>query len=219
VAASLLEATEGGPAGQRVDLRAGSYGWPGAGAGLHHSPSVLKAFLGAVGGFTTARAANHPASARHRGVMPQHPRPRRHHPDGRGAVARDGRGTPGCWVMFGGATDQRNTRLDRNPGWGAAVQTTTTRNELRTAGGPAARWSAISPYRQREVNGGGGGDGPAPEWGCRSGPNTDVGADGCWAGSNNAGGSTACVDPGVHRNPLQRYDEYERYLTGGETAW
>ena len=192
VAGSLLEARA---VGGNESIYGGSYGWASAGR-LHHSPSVLKRFLGLFGGYTD-KSGNHSFGAA-QGVMP--------HILGRDDITRlvvpwpELVGHTRLLVMFGGAP-LKNTQIDP----GGAVNHDSA-DWFRTAHAAGVEVVCISPYRH-DVTGD-----AAPEW-LPIRPNTDVAL---MLGLAHTLVADGLVDREFTRTHCTGYDEFERYLTGGE---
>lgn len=189
---SLLAARE---AGGNESLYGGSYGWASAGR-LHHSPSVLKRFLGLFGGYTD-KSGNHSFGAA-LGVMP--------YVLGRTDINRlvvpwaEVVANTRLLVMFGGAP-LKNTQID--PGGAVNHDNADWFRRARAAG---VEVICVSPYRQDVT------DQVAPEW-LPIRPNTDVAL---MLGLAHSLVADCLVDRDFTTTHCAGYDEFERYLTGGE---
>ena len=190
VCTALLEARE---RGGNESIDGGSYGWASAGR-LHHSPSVLKRFLGLFGGYTD-KSGNHSFGAA-LGVMP--------YILGRTDITRLVVPWPELvagtrlLVMFGGAP-LKNAQID--PGGAVNHDNADWFRKAREAGVEVV---CVSPYRH-DVTGD-----VAPEW-LPIRPNTDVAL---MLGLMYTLVARRLVDGGFVQSHCAGYEEFERYLTG-----
>ncbi|GAA3055385.1 molybdopterin guanine dinucleotide-containing S/N-oxide reductase [Pseudonocardia yunnanensis] len=182
-------------AGGNESLYGGSYGWASAGR-LHHSPSVLKRFLGLFGGYTD-KIGNHSFGAA-LGVMP--------YILGRSDVSRlvvpwpEVVANTRLFVMFGGAS-LKNAQIDS----GGAVNHDNA-EWFRRARAAGVDVVCVSPYRHDVP------DEVAPQW-LPIRPNTDVAL---MLGLAHTLVAEGLVDRGFTHTHCTGYAEFERYLTGDE---
>jgi biotin/methionine sulfoxide reductase len=190
VCQALLDARE---RGGNESLYGGSYGWASAGR-LHHSPSVLKRFLGLFGGYTD-KSGNHSFGAA-LGVMP--------YILGRTDINKlvvpwaEVVANTGLLVMFGGAP-LKNTQID--PGGAVNHDNADWFRRAREAGVEVV---CISPQRNDVT------EDAAPEW-LPIRPNTDVAM---MLGLAHTLIADGLVDREFTRTHCAGYDVFERYLTG-----
>ncbi|MET7996716.1 molybdopterin-dependent oxidoreductase [Amycolatopsis sp. NPDC005232] len=192
VCESLLDARE---RGGNESLYGGSYGWASAGR-LHHSPSVLKRFLGLFGGYTD-KSGNHSFGAA-LGVMP--------YILGRTDITRLVVPWPEIvahtrlLVMFGGAP-LKNAQID--PGGAVNHDNADWFRRARAAGVEVV---CISPYRQDVT------DTAAPEW-LPLRPGTDVAL---MLALGHVLVTDCLVDRRFVGSHCAGYPEFERYLLGSD---
>ncbi|HEY6493723.1 MAG TPA: molybdopterin-dependent oxidoreductase [Trebonia sp.] len=190
VCQGLLDARE---RGGNESIYGGSYGWASAGR-LHHSPSVLKRFLGLFGGYTD-KSGNHSFGAA-LGVMP--------YILGRDDITELVVPWPELventrlLVMFGGAP-LKNAQID--PGGAVNHANADWFRRAREAG---VQMVCVSPFRHDIT------DAAAPEW-LPIRPNTDVALMLALAHTLVADG---LADREFTRTHCAGYGEFERYLTG-----
>jgi biotin/methionine sulfoxide reductase len=190
VCQALLDARE---RGGNESLYGGSYGWASAGR-LHHSPSVLKRFLGLFGGYTD-KSGNHSYGAA-LGVMP--------YILGRADIPklavpwREVVEHTRLFVMFGGAP-LKNSQIEA----GGAVNHDNA-DWFRRARDAGVQVVCVSPSRQDLTAT------AAPEW-LPVRPNTDVAL---MLGLAHTLVADDLVDLVFVRAHCAGYDEFDRYLTG-----